>query len=56
VDPGDDMVMGWLPDGTTLLFARDRGGSMGLWAISVKEGSAHGVPELLKAGMGVPLP
>ena len=31
--PGQNVVMGWSPDGTQLLVGSDRAGSMGLWAV-----------------------
>ena len=33
IDPNQDIVMGWSPDGKFLLFASDRSGSMSLWAL-----------------------
>ena len=52
VHPGHDAVLGWSPDGTQLLFASDRSGSMGLWSQRVVGGRAHGSPELLKPDIG----
>lgn len=50
--PADDRVLGWSPDGHHLLFASDRTGHWGAWAIRVADGGPDGKPELLKAGVG----
>lgn len=49
VAPGQDCVMGWSPDGTRLLFASDRMGALGLWALPMADGQAQGAPALVKA-------
>lgn len=49
---GFDRAMGWSPDGTRVLFASDRGGTMGLWAQTMRNGSAVGAPERLKSEIG----
>jgi Tol biopolymer transport system component len=38
VHPSQNAMMGWSPDGKHLLFASDRTGSMGIWALSFAEG------------------
>jgi Tol biopolymer transport system component len=48
--------MGWSPDGTRLLFASDRTGSMGIWGLPFGDGRPQGTPELIKADIGQPLP
>jgi len=50
--PNQDIVMGWSPDGRYLLFASDRIGTMGLWAVPVHDGTPQGQPALLKADIG----
>ncbi|MHC4740672.1 MAG: M56 family metallopeptidase, partial [Planctomycetota bacterium] len=50
--PADDFVLAWSPDGNRLVFASDRAGTMGVWAIEVAEGRAQGSPKLLKAEIG----
>ena len=50
--PAIDNVLGWLPDGKTLLFLSDREGTDDLWAISVKAGKPDGFPVLIKEDMG----
>lgn len=48
VDSSQNIVMGWSPDGRQLLFASDRSGSLGLWAIPLTNGKAQGAATLLK--------
>jgi Tol biopolymer transport system component len=52
VYPSRDTMMGWSPDGKHLLFASDRGGSIGLWALPFTEGKPGGAPVLVKANIG----
>jgi Tol biopolymer transport system component len=48
VHPSNDIVMGWSPDGTHLLFASDRrSGAMGLWALAIADRKPHGAPVLI---------
>lgn len=52
----NDRFMGWSPDGSTVLFASDRSGSTGLWALPVVNGKAPAPPALLKSNIdGSPL-
>jgi Tol biopolymer transport system component len=44
--PGRDEVVGWSPDGTRLLFTRDR---LQLWERPMRDGAPHGPATLLKA-------
>jgi Tol biopolymer transport system component len=50
--PADDGVLGWAPDGRAVVFASDRTGSMGIWAIEVADGKPQGTPQLLKPEIG----
>jgi Tol biopolymer transport system component/DNA-binding CsgD family transcriptional regulator len=50
--PADDLVAGWAPDGTQLLFASDRAGALGVWRVRIAAGRAQGAPELVKREMG----
>ena len=47
-DPGQNVMMGWSPDGKRLLFASDRRGSMDLWAIPIAAGKPQGLAELIR--------
>jgi Tol biopolymer transport system component len=53
VNPADDVVIGWTPDGKDLLFARDRNGSGGVWAVPMTDGKADGEPRLIKGDISV---
>jgi Tol biopolymer transport system component len=53
VNPADDVVIGWTPDGKDLLFARDRNRSGGVWAVPMREGKADGEPRLIKGDISV---
>lgn len=46
--PSQNVVMGWSPDGTQLLFASNRSGSFGLWSIAMIDGRPTGTLALLK--------
>ena len=46
----------WTPDGDAIVFASDRSGKTGLWAIHVEEGTPVGAPQLVKPDMGKVVP
>lgn len=46
---GDDRLMGWTPDGRSILFYSDRELTRGIWRLPVEDGQAAGEPQLLKA-------
>ncbi len=46
--PDDDIVLGWTPDGGKLLFASDRTGRRGIWALPMTDGGPPGSPELVR--------
>jgi Tol biopolymer transport system component len=50
--PADDFVLGWAPDGKRVVFASNRTGSMGVWAIDIVDGKTQGTPQLLKPEIG----
>jgi Tol biopolymer transport system component len=50
--PADDRLLGWAPDGRTLLFTSDRTGKQCLWGVTVLDGKAQGRAELLKPDFG----
>ena len=44
--------LGWSPDGSHLLFASNRTGSIGIWSVAIADGKPQAEPELLKASVG----
>jgi Tol biopolymer transport system component len=52
--PSLNFMMGWSPDGKWLLFASDRTGAMGLWAIAMADGKPQGAAELIRPDVGWP--
>ncbi len=46
--PADDYVLGWVPGSEYVLFASDRTGTLGAWAIPVADGKGAGPPTLVK--------
>lgn len=50
--PGEDTAPFFSPDGATLIFMSNRGGSNGLWGVPLREGQAAGPPKLLKQDVG----
>jgi Tol biopolymer transport system component len=52
----NDVLAGWSPDGTRLLFTSDRRGSTDLWALEFAGGKTVGSPELIKRDIGDGLP
>ncbi|MEO7998504.1 MAG: protein kinase, partial [Gemmatimonadaceae bacterium] len=54
-DKPADWAPAWAPDGKSLYFASDRGGTMGIWRIAVDQtsGKATGVPEAVVAGTDI---
>jgi Tol biopolymer transport system component/uncharacterized membrane protein len=50
-NPADDYVLGWSPDGRRVVFASDRSGACGVWAIEVRNGRADGSPLWLKSDL-----
>jgi Tol biopolymer transport system component len=57
VHAANDTVVGWTPDGSRLLFASNRSGANGLWALPWRGGSPSGEPALVMANvnLGEPL-
>jgi Tol biopolymer transport system component len=54
--PAQDILLGWTPDGTYILFTSDRREMEDVWMIPVKEGNPVGAPELLRKGIGEIIP
>jgi Tol biopolymer transport system component len=46
---GDDRLMGWTPDGGSILFYSDRELTRGIWRLAVANGRPAATPELLRA-------
>ena len=44
-----NVIMGWAPNGSHLLFASNRSGSFGLWAVPIEHGKPVGPASLVKA-------
>lgn len=53
---GDDVVMGWSPDGENLLFHSNRELSRGIWRLRIRDGRAAGDPELIRSDVWQLLP
>jgi Tol biopolymer transport system component len=50
-NPADDYLLGWSPDGRWVVFASDRSGATGVWAVAIKSGRAEGSPVWLKSDL-----
>jgi len=50
--PPDDLLPGWMPDGSGVQFISDRTGSPGLWVQRLTEGHLSGQPQLLSQDLG----
>jgi Tol biopolymer transport system component len=50
--PANDVYLGWVPDGKSILFASDRRGSMDAYTMLIKNGKPKGNPELVKMDIG----
>ena len=50
--PAEDRLLGWTPDGRSLLFLSDRSGTWDIWTVHITGGRQQGGPELLKKDFG----
>jgi Tol biopolymer transport system component len=50
--PAEDQLLGWTPDGRSLLFLSDRSGTWDIWTVHITGGKQQGEPELLKKDFG----
>jgi Tol biopolymer transport system component len=50
--PADDHLLGWTPDGRSLVFLSDRSGTWDIWTVHITGGKQQGEPELLKKDFG----
>jgi Tol biopolymer transport system component len=52
--PADDCLLGWTPDGQSILFSSDRSGTWDAWIQPVENGHAGGDPRLIRRDFGDP--
>jgi len=50
--PAEDQLLGWTPDGRSLVFLSDRSGTWDIWTAHITGGKQQGEPELLKKNFG----
>ncbi|MCX6616027.1 MAG: tetratricopeptide repeat protein, partial [Acidobacteria bacterium] len=50
--PAEDQLLGWTPDGRSLVFLSDRSGTWDIWSVHITGGKQQGEPELLKKNFG----
>lgn len=50
--PADDRLLGWTPDGKSILFLSDRTGSWDAWLVRVTDGRSQNAPRLVKRALG----
>jgi len=50
--PAEDNLIGWAPDGKSLIFLSDRSGTWDIWTVRITGGKQDGEPELLKKDFG----
>ena len=55
-NPAEDKTPLFSSDGSTLLFISNRGGSNGIWAVTIRDGKPEGTPRLLKPDVGAFFP
>jgi len=48
----NDHLLEWAPDGQSILFVSDRGGTWDLWAAPVREGRPTGPPAMIRRNIG----
>ena len=50
--PANDRLLGWTPEGKSILFTSDRSGAIDAWILPVREGMPGGEPELIRKDVG----
>ncbi len=50
--PSEDRLLGWTPDGKSLIFLSDRSGTWDVWTVRIIAGKQQGEPQLLKKDFG----
>jgi Tol biopolymer transport system component len=48
----DDVLLDWTPDGRYIFFSSNRSGTYDAWLLSVENGEAHGLPQIVKQDFG----
>ena len=54
--PANELLLGWAPDGRTILFLSDRTGTMDAWIARVVDGKPQGAPVMVKKDLGLAWP
>jgi serine/threonine protein kinase/Tol biopolymer transport system component len=52
ISPKNDLLAGWSPDGSTLLFTSDRSGALGVWGVLMADGKPADAPRMIKPDLG----
>jgi len=50
--PANDRLLGWTPDGKSILFASNRSDKWDAWLLGISDGAASGIPRLVRANIG----
>jgi Tol biopolymer transport system component len=50
--PADDTLIGWTPDGSSVLFASNRSGTVDLYALGLNQGNWQDQPQMVKSEVG----
>ena len=50
--PAEDQLLGWTPDGKSLVFLSNRSGTWDIWTVPITGGKQQGEPKLLKNDFG----
>jgi Tol biopolymer transport system component len=50
--PANDLLLGWAPDGSGILFASDRRGTLDAWLLPAADGKPLQTPELVQQDLG----
>jgi Tol biopolymer transport system component len=50
--PANDRLLGWTPDGKSILYASDRSDKWDAWLLGIRDGMPAGLPRLVKANIG----
>jgi parallel beta-helix repeat protein len=52
VQPGDDLLLDWTPNGKNILYTNNQSGTTDIWLLAVQEGMAQQIPRQVKSDMG----